>query len=428
MDGSKYIAEAILEQIERELDRIQHTIDGREAQDLEAAVTSPAQLVHAAMGYPRVDGATELTFAPERCWVCGGACSRAFPRGKWVGSNFTSHAQCCAPHSEWVCEACAYVCSRTSPVPGRPAGKCQVCLGTMRVVKAAASGKGRGAKVGDDCPKCGGTGEAASGGNFRNYSHLFEEGWTPPPCGEDTSPTRGYLNASKGEKPLIRDFLLRPKQGTWFAAIADSAQKHVLPWAPLNAPGVRGLVLMDEALVSIPDNPRPLVDDIMELLTAGVTKDEVLSGNYTPRAFQLAQEMVIAFEAGHGAGKRGSEWFALAVWLSQRDEEQVAVRVEAEKQARADKAARKGKDGKGRTAKRGAEAPREAAHGNGGGDPHHEARVPRERRERDEELGGAPKPDPRGNADDGKRGGVGQRASEELADPKSAQLGFAGFG
>ena len=95
-----------------------------------------------------------------------------------------------------------FICSRTSPVPGRPAKE--------------------GKKF---------------GGNFRNYTHLWDE--------------RGYANASKGEKPVIREFLARNHAGPWFAAIADSGQKHVLPFARLNGPGRPGIVLLDELVVRV---------------------------------------------------------------------------------------------------------------------------------------------------------------------------------
>lgn len=137
------------------------------------------------------------------CWVCAGRMTRGQPVEKWSGSSFTGQNRVRCPDATHVCEACVWVCSRIAPVPGRP----------------AKPGK-------------------KFGGNFRNYSHLYERGWRSLPFGDDGSQARGYVNASKGEKPLIRTFLSREHAGEWFAAIADSGQKHVIPWAPLNGPGV----------------------------------------------------------------------------------------------------------------------------------------------------------------------------------------------
>ena len=151
-----------------------------------------------------------------------------------MGTNFTSQTLCRAPSSGWVCEACAYITSRTSPVIGRDAKE--------------------GKKF---------------GGSFRNYSHLWDE--------------RGYVNASKGEKPAIREFLARDHRAPWFAALADSGQKHVLPFSVLNGPGRGGVVLFDEVRVPIPAD-QSLVDECTALLTAGATKEELECGDYSARA------------------------------------------------------------------------------------------------------------------------------------------------
>jgi hypothetical protein len=158
------------------------------------------------------------------------------------------------------------------------------------------------------------------GGNFRNYSHLWEKG-------------RGYSNASKGEKPAIREFLAREHAAPWFAAIADSGQKHVLMFVALNGPGRSGVVMFDEQPVCVPDSVA-LVDSITALLSAGVTKDEIGSREYYVRTMAERRELVERFEAEHGS-ERGSGWFTLALWLSQRDEEEFQ-RQDAARKARKD--------------------------------------------------------------------------------------------
>ena len=249
-------------------------------------------------------GKCEPLPADAHCWMCGGplgpshAITGALVKS-FNGASFTGQNRVRCLESEWVCEACVYFCSRTSPVPGRP-------------------------------PKPG----KKFGGNYRNYTHLYDERTDP-----------SYCNASKGEKPAILDFLRRPHRGAWFAAIADSGQKHVLPWAPVNPPGARrGTVLFDETVVQLPvanGAGWTLVDRIIGLLTDGATKAEIETGDYTPRAWQLlGRERLQSFEEQWG-GKRGSAWFGLALWLSQRDEQEVQRRMVAEKEKKRGKAKRR---------------------------------------------------------------------------------------
>lgn len=244
--------------------------------------SAPA-LLHAHVAPPPSDGCAELPRG-ALCWMCGGAAGRGTERAGWAGASFTGQNKVRVPSSPWVCEPCVWVCSRVSPVPGRP----------------AKPGK-------------------TLGGNFRNYSHLYER-------------TAGggveYVNASKGEKPAILAFLRRRHAGEWFAAIADSGQKHVLPWTPINPAGARrGRVLFEEALVRLPgdDGGWSLVDEIAALLTAGASKEEVARGDYGAGAWGRCEAAIRSFERAW-SWQRGSAWFDLALWLGQRDEVAVAER------------------------------------------------------------------------------------------------------
>ncbi len=239
-------------------------------------VSTAPQLVWERHGAPLVDACSDV--GSGRCYVCGGTVARGMPVGKWMGGNYTDQTVVRAPLATHTCEACVYVMSRTTPVLGRP-------------------------------PKDG----KKFGGCFRNYSHAFEGG--------------EYFNASKGEKSLIRDFLRRDHKNPWFCAIADSGQKHVLPYAPMNGAGRGGRVLFDEALVRVPVD-LALLDAVIDALTWGITKNELGSGQYRVWSWQTVPEQVRAFESAHGA-ERGSEWFSLAIWLGQRDEEKYAERQAA---------------------------------------------------------------------------------------------------
>lgn len=258
-----------------------------EVQSILIRSTAP-RLIWEAHGAPRSDVCEEHD---GTCWLCAGPMARGQPVRKWAGASFTGQTRVRSGLSSHVCEPCVFVCSRLSPVMGRPAKP--------------------GKKL---------------GGNFRNYSHLYEAGIC---CG----------NASKGDKDAIRMFLGREHAAEWFAAIADSGQKHVIPWTPVNTRGRAGRVLFDEQEVRVPDD-QSLVSDLSQLLTLGATKAEIESGEYSARAYELCGNALHAFEARRYAERR-SAWFTLALWLAQRDEGEVAARLAAEKEKRRERARKK---------------------------------------------------------------------------------------
>lgn len=294
------------------------------------------------------------------CWLCGGAMARGELASSWAAKSFTGHGRVRVPAATHVCEPCCFVCSRIAPVLGRPAKE--------------------GKKF---------------GGSFRNYSHLWSE-------------SEGYANASKGEKPLIRDFLSRKHRGAWFAAIADSGQKHVIPFAPVNPPGTRrGVVLFDEQIVAVPGD-QSLVKHTMDLLTSGATKEEILDGKYRQQTWLRCERSIQTFESAW-SNERGSAWFGLAIWLAQRDEEAVKERLAQEKE------------------ERGRKAKRAAQNRNDRGAVGDKSRVPRKPKgKRAQELGGSTDPNARRDQDMREPGGVG---NEHLPQPASAsveQLGLFG--
>lgn len=290
---------------------------------------TPSQIVWRLHGSPRVD---ECGDASGRCFVCGGTMSRGRRVLDWLSTNFTDSNRARTPSATYVCEPCVYVQSRTAPVLGRPPGDCKVCDGSGTVVRIPPKGKGKTAQVGDPCPKCDGDGAATFGGNFRNYTSLYEEGWESPPFApvkdkngkilRYNGPSGlGYVNASKGEKPLIREFLRREHVGSWFAGIADSGQKHVLPFTPMNARGRSGMVLFDEQLVRVPSS-FDLLDAMTDVLNDGITKYELERGEYYVRTMRENRARALWFEQEFGIRERGSAWFTLALWLAQRDEDE----------------------------------------------------------------------------------------------------------
>lgn len=283
------------------------------------------------------------------CWLCGAPLSRGQRVSDWMPSTFTAQNRARCLSSEWICEACVWATA------GKPPD------------------------------------------TLRMYSHLVDDA----EC----------LRANKGQKPEIRAFLRREKHGPWFAAIADSGQKHVVPWAPINPPGSRrGRVLFEEQMVTLGDFA--LVDELVALLTAGATKEEIERGDYGPRAWQLCGAQIEAFESQHG-GLRGGSWFALAVWLAQRDEEQVAARMRAEKEAKANAKARQ----------RSERAPRQA---DGGAADGGAARVPRGRRKSAEALGPDHGPAAGSGEDVGDRARVDDGSHAEPATRRPVQVSLFG--
>ncbi len=228
------------------------------------------QIVHEFAGATRMDKCIDLD---GRCWFCGGAHSRGMAVRKWVKSGFTTGNRVRCPSSETVCEACMFICSRTSPVPGRP----------------PAPGK-------------------KFGGNFRNYSH----------CVEIDDGKISYFNSTKADPDRVTEFLRKQKHGTWFCAVAESGQKHVIPWAPPNAPGIRGVVSFDDVIVSIPDGDQwGLLDAIENLLLLGVPRVAIRDGRWSFNTIRDHRSVVQEFDAAWGH-ERGGGWFLLICHLSKK--------------------------------------------------------------------------------------------------------------
>ncbi len=355
------------------------------------ALVTPPQLVWKLHGSP---AAPECSEGDGRCFVCCGDVVRGQTVQGWLKSSYTDQNRARNPLATHVCEACIYTMSRISPVLGRP----------------AKDGK-------------------KFGGNFRNYSHLWEDGWNDSDAfGDSGEQCADYVNASKGQKPLIRKFIERGHRGPWFAALADSGQKHVIPFTPLNGAGRSGLALFDELAIQIPDNTS-LIGEMTELLTAGATKDAIETGEYTWGAMSRCARRVMEFERER-SGERGGSWFTLAIWLAQRDEEDVAARLEQEKEARKSKdvaakaakaAARPRKE-----ANRGTREAKPAGNAGGRGATRSQSGAPsKQRREPAEALGDAgDQSEKRGQAKrDGGR--VGDKVAARNDGGKPAQLGFS---
>lgn len=297
----------------------------------------PAARLHQLAGSPTQDGCEDHH---AHCVVCAAEVARTMPYDRWQGATFTDQNKLRGHGlSDRVCEPCVWAHAWNPPpgwVPDAEATE------RKRAAKRAAG------KVVDESKE--------RPPNLRLFSHLYDE--------------RGYVYANKGDKPTLRAWLCSPKVGEWWAAIADTGQKHVVPWARRNR-GQRGVVRF-EAVDVVLGSPE-LVTDMCSLLTTAATKEEIASGAYSPR-WQGAEQAIRAFES-RWERERGGGWFDLALWLAQRDEEQV-------KAAQAARAEGKAKDGRSKA--------RRGERGDGVDAARGARRVPRGRSEPAQALGPAP--------------------------------------
>lgn len=241
---------------------------------------SVSQLLYGVADLPHVEHVETVNC---RCWLCGAPTLFGVPWKRWQGANFTDQNKCSAPESGHVCPACVWVCSWVQPPGHTPPA------------------------------------EGKKGLNLRLFTHMFDG--------------RGYLYRNKAAKPDILAWLRGPHDGEWFASIADTGQKHTIPWTPINPSGLvpgKGLVYFEQAQLQLGD--WGLVDALRAILTLGVTKKEVGSGDYSARSWGIVAQEIQGFE-GSWARFRGSSWFTLALWLSQRDEKRWRE-IDAERKAR----------------------------------------------------------------------------------------------
>lgn len=224
--------------------------------------------IHRFAGRPGVDAATR---SDGTCWMCGARHVRACTVREWMPPTFLGAPRVACPSSATICEACVWICSRTSPVPGRP----------------PAAGK-------------------KLGGNFRNYSHMVEFD------GEQVI----YGNASKADNEAIVTFLRRPKAGAWWCAIAESGQKHVIPWARRNGPGAAGSVAYEELAVPLTSEYQwQMFDAIEGLLARKIPRGAILDGRWTVELIRKHGEAIGQFDNAW-QHERGGAWFRLACQIA----------------------------------------------------------------------------------------------------------------
>lgn len=232
-------------------------------------------LIWMASGCPDQDDCETVT---GRCWHCGGPQERGIEVNNWAGSGFNAYARAQHRHdptATHVCEACVFICSRLSPVPGRP-------------------------------PKAG----KKLGGNFRNYSHAVAV--------RDDGSIR-YLNASKAELGQLVDFIRDPGGDPWAMAIGTSGQKHVIPYATMNRRGPVAVVAFEEESVRFKIDDFLALNERMNQLRAssGCSADAIRTGEYHPKDLERDLDGVEQFEREYKR-MRGSGIFNVAAFLTSK--------------------------------------------------------------------------------------------------------------
>lgn len=243
-------------------------------------IASPSRILYDLAGRP--SQAKCEAVAGARCRICGCEVERGVPYSSWQGAAYTDQTKLRDVGGAHVCEACVWSHAWVRP-PGFPAPE-----------------------------------DGKKGVNLRLYTHVWHNGQ--------------YHAWNKADKALLREWLRAPKMGAWFAAVAESGQKHVLPWTPCNPPGSAvSRFRFEERDIVIPARGWDLVDDITDLLSSGVTKDEIGTWRFGTRAMEDARR----FRARWGS-YRTSHWFAFALFISQRDEAEYDRRKRGQEHRRAE--------------------------------------------------------------------------------------------
>lgn len=180
-------------------------------------------------GRPRREGLA-VTDTPGVCTMCGLDHDRTAPAKKWLeGKSFTdpSHLR---SRSGRVCEACAW----------------------------AVTGKGM--------------------DQIRMWTILARADIELPASNSKARFAGPHLHfTSRADMRAIVGTLAEPPEGAWMVCVAESGQKHVLPYAQVNHGTGRWQVRMDAATIhATPGEFRTVLAHTLHLRAAGHTADEIV--------------------------------------------------------------------------------------------------------------------------------------------------------
>ena len=194
------------------------------------------RLIHQLAGEPPVEGAVAKLFTDTLaiCCMCGREAAYTASADKALGANFTDRTMFSSPDSAHVCWACTAICS------GKP-------------------------------PR-----------TFRQWTVVAAPGVKLAPSQEKAATWIGQhdglcLTSKANTSPII-DTLLDPPDSVWVVSIAESGQKHVLPYADINH-GDSGVVRMETIDVAY-DKPvfRHVFDHALALRRLGQSAEAITEG------------------------------------------------------------------------------------------------------------------------------------------------------
>jgi hypothetical protein len=200
---------------------------------LDDAVAFATAMAWHLAGRPRRDSLPAQD-RPGTCTVCGAHVSQTVPARLTAGNKTFTDQHLLAARSDVTCYPCAWVM----------AGKPPHALRMWTV--ACAPGR--------DLGPC-------------NPKQVITD-----------RPRPGLLLTARDDMRQVARLLCSPPAGPWCAAVAETGQKHTLPWTPVNHGGGRWQVRMDQAdVVSDPAEFAALLSRSAVLRKAGFTGDEISS-------------------------------------------------------------------------------------------------------------------------------------------------------
>jgi hypothetical protein len=187
------------------------------------------------------------------CAMCGSWEQRTAVTAKAIGGNFTDQYLIARPDSDRICEGCVWICSGKPPA-------------TVRMWTVIAR---------PDRP-------------------------APPSAGKCVLPTGGFLQyTSRADMRWTVATLADPPDGPWLVSVAESGQKHHVPYAQINHGAGRWTVRMDQAdIVASPSEFRAVFTHVVALRAAGFTSGEIEQG--APSIVRLSTGDGLAVWRRHG--------------------------------------------------------------------------------------------------------------------------------
>ena len=293
-----------------ELDEAEAIVMG---DDEQAGWHSATMMAWDLAGRPRRDSLPVSLF-PGRCAVCGTEAEETVPAKATVGAaSFTSRDLLACPRSDVTCYPCAWALARLEPphaltrtwtvacAPGTDLGASNPKAVPAGPVIAVAAADGDGTRIRYD----GSAGDpgaygplpdpARAGARLRGDGYERAAEWEPAgtawrvPVRRRRTP--GLLFTSKNDMRPVARLLASPPDGPWCAAVADTGQKHTLPWTPLNYGRGRWRVRFEsEDVTAVPGEFAALLTRSALLRRAGLGRDEVCA--LEPGPWKLTRDVL----------------------------------------------------------------------------------------------------------------------------------------